>query len=449
MLPRSDRSALASYAPGGIDRSVVVTPIAPWLFLGAASVGAWLTFNAYRPFQRPALLATLSFFAGWLTTELVVHHLLWQVAATLLFVLAGGLAAWPGFVAMGLTGLSWAFLVRCHRRAREAERVMERSLRDGLGPEYAARIPADLSAELAPTVDWRSLLVPIPVRHPEVERQRDIVYCAGPGYRMKLDVYRRRDNREPAPVILQIHGGAWVLGSKDQQGLPLMLHLASRGWVCVSANYRLAPRATFPEPLVDLKHAIKWIREHAAELGADPDFIVVTGGSAGGHLASLVALTGNEPEYQPGFEEVDTSVRGCVAFYGVYDFTDRSKVWRHEGLLRLLERQVFKKTLVDGRAEFEKASPLSRVHPGAPPFFVIHGDSDTMVPVGEARNFVKTLRESTKQPVLYAEIPGAQHAFEVFPSLRTAFVIHGVERFLTYLWSRRASRESHAPAAPS
>src|SRR5438093_55527 len=113
---------------------------------------------------------------------------------------------------------------------------------------------------------------------------------------------------------------AWILGSKNEQGIPLMRHLASRGWVCVSANYRLSPRATFPDHLIDCKRAVQWIREHGAGYGANPDFLVVTGGSAGGHLAALVALTANDPEYQPGFESADTSVSGCVAFYGVHDF---------------------------------------------------------------------------------------------------------------------------------
>ena len=84
---------------------------------------------------------------------------------------------------------------------------------------------------------------------------------------------------------------------------------------------------------------------------------------------------------------------------------------------------------------FEKASPMSRVHAEAPPFFVIHGDRDTLVPVEEARRFSATLRDRLRAPVVYAEIPGAQHAFEIFPSLRATFVVHGVERFLAWLYS--------------
>src|SRR5262249_32610414 len=96
----------------------------------------------------------------------------------------------------------------------------------------------------------------------------------------------------PRPVPRFSRGtavGAGVVGGKNDEGIPLMLHLASRGGVGVSADYRLSPRATFPEPLIDLKHALRWIREQGPAYGVDPDFVVVTGGSAGGHLAALVA----------------------------------------------------------------------------------------------------------------------------------------------------------------
>jgi acetyl esterase/lipase len=214
--------------------------------------------------------------------------------------------------------------------------------------------------------------------------------------------------------------------------------------VCVSINYRLSPRATFPDPIVDVKRAIAWIREHAAEYGADASFLVVTGGSAGGHLCALAALTANDPEWQPGFEHVDTHVDACVAFYGVYDFTDSQGHYHHRGLARLLERTVMKVPFETGRVAYERASPLSRVSEQAPPFLVVHGDRDTLVPVEVARHFVAALRARTKAPVAYAEIPGAQHAFEIFPSLRTALVVHGVERFVTVLHARARAAAAKA-----
>src|SRR5439155_15796917 len=163
---------------GVSDRSLA------WLFLAASLCGAWFTWNALRPMAGPSRRGVVSFFAGWLTGELALHHLAWQFGMTLVFARAGALRAWPG-------------------------------------------------------LDWRHVLVPFPIRHPEVERVRDVVYARAGGRDLKLDVYRHRNHPAGCPTLLQIHGGAWILGSKNEQGLPLMHHLAARGWVGVAADYRL------------------------------------------------------------------------------------------------------------------------------------------------------------------------------------------------------------------
>jgi acetyl esterase/lipase len=209
-------------------------------------------------------------------------------------------------------------------------------------------------------------------------------------------------------------------------------------------NYRLSPGATFPDHLVDCKRAIAWIRAHADDYGVDPDFICVTGGSAGGHLTALVGTTAGDPRFQPGFEHADTSVAAAVPFYGIYDFTPNGAFGSDRELYRrFLEPIVMKSFVADEPERYVDASPLHHVHPGVPPFLVIHGDRDTLAPVEDARAFVERMRQVSKEPVLYAEMRGAQHAFEVFPSVRTARVIEGVERFLTTLWGRR---EAPAPA---
>ena len=404
-----------------------------WLFLAASLCGAWFTWNALRPMAGPSRRGVVSFFAGWLTGELALHHLAWQFGMTLVFARAGALRAWPGLVGLVITLLSWLGLARCVVVARRAGAVVEQALREGLGPRHVEGIPTRAVGPHPPAIDWRHVLVPFPIRHPEVERVRDVVYARAGGRDLKLDVYRHRNHPAGCPTLLQIHGGAWILGSKNEQGLPLMHHLAARGWVCVAADYRLSPHATFPDHVVDLKRAIAWIRAQGAAYGADPDFVVVTGGSAGGHLAALVALTPNDPEYQPGFEGVDTAVEGCVAFYGVYDFTDRDGLWPDDGLRRLLERRVLKVPFASAPEAYEKASPLSRLRPDAPPFFVLHGTHDTLVPVEEARRFAAAFRRVARAPLVYAELPGAQHAFDLFPSVRSLLVIPAVERFLAWV----------------
>jgi len=407
----------------------------PWLFLLVTIVGALFTFNAYLPRPANSLLAAPSFFAGWLTSELVAHHFAWQLAATLFFVWAGALAAWPGWLGLGITFASWAALLAMVPVAQRSEHEIEDALRHGLGAGY--REAAEPSAaKLRDAFEPSGRIVnPFRFGHPDVRVVHDIRYAEGAGKRHLLDVYAPHEVVSGAPVLLQIHGGGWTIGHKRQQALPLMHHLAARGWVCVAANYRLSPKATFPEHLVDVKLAIRWIREHSAEYGGDASFLAVTGGSAGGHLTALTALTANDPEYQPGFEAVDTRVQAAVPFYGVYDFCDRQRLDPKRSFQRFAERIVIKKKFADDPGAFERASPMSRVRADAPPFFVVHGALDSLVPVQDAQHFVELLRAVSQAPVCYAELPHAQHAFEVFHSLRTRNIVRGVDRFLAFAYA--------------
>jgi acetyl esterase/lipase len=277
---------------------------------------------------------------------------------------------------------------------------------------------------------------------------RNVPFFEGDALELRLDVIRRRgvDHSATAkrPALIYVHGGGWVIDHKTRQGLPLMQRLASRGWVCFNIDYRLSPRATFPDHIVDVKRAIAWVREHAAEWGVDPDFIVIAGNSAGGHLASLAALTPNRPEFQPGFETADTSLAACLSFYGIYDFTDRHGHWPHPGLSQLLERVVMKKRRADAPDDYAAASPFHWISPDAPPFLVVHGERDTLVTVDEARAFSEALAATSQAPCAYFEIPGAQHAFEIFPSPRTLHVLDGVERFVGWLRAQKAAPRSAA-----
>ena len=239
-----------------------------------------------------------------------------------------------------------------------------------------------------------------------------------------------------------------MIGKREYQGLPLMKHLARLGWVCFSVDYRLSPRATFPDHLVDVKRAIAWVRAHGSEYGADPSFLAIAGNSAGGHLASLAALTPSDPEYQPGFEDADTRVDACIPFYGIYDFADRHDHWPNRGMKSLLERLVMKVKRSEAPEAYEKASPIARVREDAPPFLVVHGDRDSLATVNEARQFVAALRTRSKAAVVYAEIPGAQHAFEVFPSVRTGHVIRGVATFCAWALARHQGQRVATPESP-
>jgi acetyl esterase/lipase len=406
-----------------------------WLFLLLALSGAWLTYNMYRPLVSSPRWAAFSFFTGWLWGELAVHMIVFQLAASAFFVWLVGLGTLPANLAVLVALTSCACLAYGFIGMKETAPAVTRALCDGLGADYEKDIRSDLRKHFAEGIRWKPILQPFPIRHPEVERISDIQFDRQKGINLKLDVYRHRSRPTNCPTLLQIHGGGWVIGDKREQGLPLMHQLAARGWVCVTANYRLSPHATFPEHLRDCKKALAWVKQHGAEYGANTDFVIVTGGSAGGHLAALVGLTENDPEYQPGFEEVDTSVRATVPVYGVYDFTDRHGFW-NGGLAALLETKILKGSIDEIPDEYRKASPMDRVHSGVAPFCVIHGDNDSLVPVVEARTFVSMLRDKSREPVVYMEIPGAQHAFELFPSLRSQAVVDGIERFVAWTYSR-------------
>jgi acetyl esterase/lipase len=423
-----------------------------WAYLAVSLVGAWFTVNAYWPSRRWQVLA-LSFFAGWLTSELAVFHIAWQVAASVGFIWLGALESWPGIVGLVITLASWAGLVGLQFVSRRSAQVIEDALREGLGHDYRSEIAPGLAERLARRTSRRHLLLPFYLRDRRVRRVKNIQYAPGGGRRHLLDVWRPKGDVERAPVLFQIHGGAWMVGDKGQQALPLMLHLAAEGWVCVAANYRLSPRVSFPDHLIDNKLALRWIREHISEYGGDPDFVVVTGGSAGGHLAALLALTPDDPEFQPGFEDVDTSVTACVPVYGVYDlveeFDPRGRAGAHgERIGQWMGRRIVGASIDEDRDRFVRMSPISHVGPHAPPFFVVHGTSDNLVTVEQARRFVAALRGASRKPVLYAEIPGASHAFEVFHSVRTENVVNGIDRFLAWLHSAHQARRPDVPADP-
>jgi len=322
-----------------------------------------------------------------------------------------------------------------HRQAQQAGGVLEAALVDELGADYRRRIKEPFAPRDEVPVTRQQLLRPDLRARKRYRAARDISY-GDAGVRNRLDVWKRQDlpNDAKAPVLVQIHGGAWVMGQKEGQAEPLMAHLAERGWVCVTANYRLSPRATWPDHIVDVKRVLAWTKATIAEHGGDPDFVVITGGSAGGHLSSLAALTPHVADFQPGFEDVDTSVVAAVPFYGVYDFTNRHGTSRAD-MEPFLAQRIFKSKLADDRDRWEQASPISHVGAQAPPFFVLHGTNDSLVPVGQARTFVDELRKASDQPVVYAELPGAQHAFEILPSVRTHAAVHAVERFLALVRS--------------
>lgn len=404
----------------------------PELFLAVSVVGLLLTANAARP-SRNQFLMGMSFLPAWLVGELPLQIIAVQAIATALWVLGGALGRVPGWIGLAVTAVSWVTLLRLHRVANQAGSLGPATLDRLLGPGYEARI-ADTLAVTGDKPRWRTALLPFDLKDPRVHVVRDVVFAEHGKRGLRLDVFHPRDGVTGAPVLLQVHGGAWVIGFKERQALPLMTHLAARGWVCVNIDYRLSPRATFPDHLVDVKRAIAWIREHIAEYGGDPSFVAISGNSAGGHLTALAALTANAPEHQPGFEEIDTRLQAAVPFYGIYDFTNRNHTMPKRWVKDFLGRYVMKASPDDAPELYRQASPFDQVHAAAPPFLVIHGTVDNLAPVADAREFVERLEAVSSHPVAYLEVPGAGHAFDTFHTVRSRAVVDVVSRWLNHQW---------------
>lgn len=397
--------------------------------------GLLWTACAWFGFRHLGVLVVPYFMMSWLTGELALFHIGWQMLATVLFAWFGGLDGAAGAIGLLVSFGSWSGLVALQRRAALAGAALDRALGEGLESDYRGAVPAergDLQRRAVQPGDWWR---PFSFGSDGVEIIRGLSY--GPaGKRNELEIHRSTAPLERAPVLLQIHGGAWMIGEKEQQGRPLMTYLAERGWICVAINYRLSPRARFPDHLIDAKRAMKWIRENIGDYGGDPEWVAVTGGSAGGHLSALVALTANEPRFQPGFEDVDTRVTAAVPFYGIYDFADRHDVRGRSAMRPMLERYVMPVPLAGHAEEWDRASPVCWVDEAAPPFFVIHGSHDALAFVEDARLFVAALRGASREPVVYAEIPHAQHAFDVFHNHRTASAVGSVSWFLEWVRGR-------------
>jgi acetyl esterase/lipase len=253
-----------------------------------------------------------------------------------------------------------------------------------------------------------------------------------------LDVWRRKDLPvRPAPVLIFVPGGAWVHGGRQLQGYALMSQLAEMGWICLSVQYRVSPHHRWPSHITDVKSAIAWARANVDKFGGDRNFIAVAGCSAGGHLSALAGLTANDPEMQtelsPGS---DTSVDAVVGIYGRYDWEDRSTVER-DRFVDFLERVVVKRRIDRHPKVFRDASPIARIHADAPPFLVIHGSSDTVIPVAQARSFVERLRSISRSVVGYVELPGAGHGFDLTDGARTGATSTAIGLFLGHVYRNR------------
>lgn len=241
--------------------------------------------------------------------------------------------------------------------------------------------PGIRSLSLALTLVTLTLLSPGYAE--EVTVLRDVTYCTGGGEALKMDIYPPKPAAKPAPVVLFIHGGGWEAGSKRNGWGG---NWAQRGYLFASIDYRLAPKYAFPAMIEDAKCAVRYLRGHATQYALDPNRIAVWGNSAGAHLAALLGLTGPKAGFEGtgGWPGVSSKVQAVVDMFGPADLLDTRGAEMEHAVL---------KTFGGDPANLRHASPLNWVHADAPPFLILHGHSDGVVPFRQSQALYQGLHE--------------------------------------------------------
>lgn len=255
-----------------------------------------------------------------------------------------------------------------------------------------------------------------------VEIVRDVEYGKVGNTSLRLNIIRSASatTTGPLPAVVYIHGGAWRAGSKEQSG-PVTYDLAKAGYFCVSINYRLSWEAPFPAQIEDCKCAIRWLRAHASQYNIDPQRIGVYGGSAGGHLAALLGTSWNAPELEGngGWKGYSSRVQAVVDMFGPTDLFVGEQMQKLRNAGSPGEGAMGPRTTVEmllggpirEKAELaRRASPVRYISKNDPPFLILHGDQDRVVPLQQSQWLYQQLRRAGVEAKLYV-VNGAGHAF--------------------------------------
>ncbi|HTJ77719.1 MAG TPA: alpha/beta hydrolase [Rariglobus sp.] len=248
---------------------------------------------------------------------------------------------------------------------------------------------------------------------PGVRALRDLAYVDHGHDRQKLDLYLPDSavSGAPLPLIIWIHGGGWKSGDKRQ--CPA-IRFAREGYAVASIGYRLSEDAVFPAQIEDCKAAIRWLRVHAAEYHLDPDRFAAWGSSAGGHLVALLGVTGKTREFDVGANlKTSSAVQLVIDFYGPADFLTMGSMSGPQSRLDHDAPDSPEAKLLGGAIQknpglARRASPITYVQAGAPPFLIVHGDADQTVPVGQSKLLDEKLRAAGNRSTLHI-VKGGGH----------------------------------------
>lgn len=240
----------------------------------------------------------------------------------------------------------------------------------------------------------------------EILELKDIEYKNIDSISLQLDMYKRKDLKAPAPVMIFVHGGAWRTGKRSDY-LPYLIDYANKGYVTATVSYRLVKQALFPAAVQDVNCAVKWIKNHAKEYGIDPDRIVLIGGSAGGHLSLMVGYGGQNAIFNQDCDaQTDSRVKVVIDLYGPVDLTTPYAIGTYQ-------TQDFLGTTYDKNPEvFRMASPKTFISPDAPATLIFQGTIDSLVPVSQSDSLAVWLA-SAGVPHDYHRLKGWPHTMDI------------------------------------
>ena len=252
---------------------------------------------------------------------------------------------------------------------------------------------------------------------------RDIAYVTNGHERQKLDLYLPDAANKPCPLIIWVHGGGFKMGSKEggTLGNSVPLEYLEQGYALASINYRLSQHAIFPAQIEDCKAAVRWLRTHAPRFNIDSNRFGAWGPSAGGHLVAMLGTAGHVAAFEVG-ENLDASSRvQCVVdYYGPTDFLQMDAQRMQDGQIHdgadSPESELVGGAIQQNKAATARANPISHVLPDAPPFLIVHGDADPLVPHGQSVILVEAL-QNARVPVTFYTVKGAGHGRFTDPAL--------------------------------
>jgi acetyl esterase/lipase len=239
----------------------------------------------------------------------------------------------------------------------------------------------------------------------EILEIKNIEYKNIDSISLQLDLYKRRDLNELAPVLIFIHGGAWRTGKRADY-LPYLIDYAKKGYVTATISYRLVKQATFPAAVQDVSCGVKWIKAHAAEYGIDPERIALVGGSAGGHLAMMIGYGGENAIFNQDCPVGDHNVKAIIDLYGPVDLTTPYAISTYQ-------TQDFLNTTYDKNPDIYKlASPKTFISSDDPPTLIFQGAIDSLVPVSQSDSLDIWL-EKAGVPHEYHRLKGWPHTMDL------------------------------------